>query len=59
MVKRMLVHLNHTAHHAAIVLKMAVPIRVGQTIYGALLAPMLIGGMKEAAEIRMNPHASK
>ncbi len=50
----MLVELNCTAHHAAIILKMAVPKRVGEhDIRGAVWA-MLTGPVKETAKIWLN-----
>src|ERR1019366_5073943 len=52
--KRMLVHLNDTAHHATIVLKMAVPVRVGEHDIGSAVRAMLVEAVEEAAEIRLN-----
>ena len=51
----MLVQLNHTAHHAAIVLKMAVPICVAEHDIRSAVRAMLIGGVEETAKIRLNP----
>ena len=50
----MLVHLDHTAHHAAIILKMAVPIGVGEHDIRSAVGAMLIGGVEETAKIRLN-----
>ena len=50
----MLVHLHNTAHHAAIILKMGVPIRVGEHDIGSAVRAMLVGGVEETAEIRLN-----
>src|ERR1700730_8097459 len=51
--KRMLVHLNPTAHHATIILEMGVPIRVGEHDIRSAVRAMLIGGVKEMAKIRL------
>ena len=52
--ERMLVQLDHAAHHAAIILKMAVPIRVAEDDIRSTVGAVLIGGVKEAAKIRLN-----
>ena len=53
---RMLVHLDDAAHHAAIVLKMTVPIGVGQHQVRCAVRAMLVGDVEEAAEIWLNLH---
>ena len=53
--KRMFVHLNDAAHHATIIVKMAVPIRVAEHDIRSAVGAMLIGGVEETAEIRLNP----
>ena len=50
----MLVQLNDTAHHAAVILKVAVPIRVGEDYVRSAVRAMLIGEVEEAAEIGLN-----
>ena len=50
----MLVQLNNAAHHAAIILKMAVPIRVGEHDIWSAVGAMLIGSVEETAKIRLN-----
>ena len=50
----MLVEPNNAAHHAAIVLKMAVPICVGEHDIRSAVWAMLIGIVEEAAKIRLN-----
>ena len=52
--KRMLVQLDHAAHHAAIILKMAVPIRVHEHDIRSAVGAVLIGGVEETAKIRLN-----
>ena len=52
----MLVDLDDTAHNAAIVLKMAVPIGVTQHQVRCAVRSMLVGDMEEAAQIRLNLH---
>ena len=54
MVKGCLLSLNNAAHHAAIILKMGVPIRVGEHDIRSAVRAMLIGGVEETAEIRLN-----
>src|SRR5262249_3926663 len=49
--KRMLVELDDTAHDAAIILKMSVPIRVAEDDIRSAVGAMLIGRLNEAAEI--------
>ena len=50
----MLVQLNHAAHHAAIVLKMAVPICVAEHDIRSAVRAVLIRAVKETAKIRLN-----
>ena len=50
----MLVHLNSTAKHAAIILKMGVPIPVAEHDKRSAVGAMLIGGVEETAKIRLN-----
>ena len=45
---------NNAAHHAAIVLKMAVPICVGEHDIGCAVWAMLIGIVEESAKVRLN-----
>src|ERR1700675_2405925 len=52
--KRMLVQLNRTAHHAAIILKMAMPKHVGEHDIRSAVWTLLIGAMEETAKIRVN-----
>ena len=51
--KRMLVHLNNTAHHSPIILEMSVPKRVGEHDIRSAVRAMLIGGVEEMAKIRL------
>jgi hypothetical protein len=53
--KRMLVKLSDTAHRATIIVKMAVPICVTEHDIRSAVRAMLIGGVEETAEIRLNP----
>jgi hypothetical protein len=55
----MLVHLNRTAHNATIIVKMAVPICVTEHHIRSAVRTMLIGGVEETAEIRLNPQCVK
>src|ERR1700751_500784 len=48
------VEANNAAHHGAIVLKMAVPICVGEHDIGRAVWAMLIGSVEEAAKVRLN-----
>ena len=50
----MFVYPNHTSYHRAIVLKMGVPIVITQDQIGSAVWAMLVGGMKESAQIRLN-----
>src|SRR2546421_9552106 len=50
----MLVQLNNTAHHATIILKMAMPIRVREYDIRSAVRAMLIGAVEEMANIRLN-----
>src|SRR5262252_443696 len=52
--KGMLVQLNHTAHHAAIILKMAVPKRVSQHDISSAVRAMFVGTVEETAKIWLN-----
>ena len=54
--ERMLVELNRAAHHAAVILKMRVPIRVGEHHIRGAVHAMLIGGVEETAKIRLNAY---
>src|SRR5216684_5031710 len=45
---------NNAAHHAAIILKMAVPICVGEHDIGRAVWAVLIGLVEETADIRSN-----
>ena len=51
--KRMLIHLNNAAHHARIIVKMGVPIRVGEHDVWSAVRAMLIGGVEQTAKIRL------
>ena len=51
--KRILIHLNNTAHHARIIVKMAVPIRVSEHDVRSAVRAMLIGGVEQTAKIRL------
>jgi hypothetical protein len=51
----MLVELNNTAHHAAVILKMAVPIGVGEHDVGSAVRTMLIRCVDDSTEVRLNP----
>src|ERR1700680_1542724 len=53
--ERMLIDPNDAAHHATIVLKMGVPIWVGEHDIRSAVLAMLIGGVEEMAKIRLNP----
>ena len=53
--ERMLVELNNTAHHAAVILKMVVPIGVGEHDVGRAVRTMLIGCVDDSTEVRLNP----
>ena len=50
--KRILIHLNNTAHHARIIVKMAVPIRVGEHDVRSAVRAILIAGVEQTAKIR-------
>src|SRR5215813_9525288 len=52
--ERMLVQPYRTAYHASVVLKMAVPIRIGEHEIRRAAGPVLIGGMEELSKIRLN-----
>ena len=52
--KRMLVQKNGAAHRAAVVLKMAVPIRPGDDEIRGAVGAMLIGRVNEPAKIGLN-----
>src|SRR5579864_3668840 len=50
----MLVELNNTTHHAAVILKTVMPKRVGEHDIRSAVRAMLIGAVEEAAQIRLN-----
>src|ERR1700677_3571566 len=50
----MLVEPNNAAHHSAIILKMAVPISVGEHDIGRAVWAMLIGSVEETAKVRLH-----
>ena len=50
----MLVQSDHAAHHPAISLKTAVPVSVGEHDVRSAVRTMLIGPVKEAAQIWLN-----
>src|SRR5207245_5472045 len=50
---RLLVHFRPASHHARVILKMAVPVGVTEHDIGSAARSMLVGGMEEAAEIRL------
>src|SRR5580692_10955820 len=50
----LLVESNNAPHDGAIILKMAVPICVGEHDIGRAVGAMLIGSVEEAAKIRLN-----
>src|ERR1700677_1027571 len=50
----MLVEPNNAAHHGAIVVKMAMPICVGEYDIGRAVWAVLIGSVEETANIRLN-----
>ena len=52
--ERMLVDLNNTAHHATVILKMGMPIRIAEHDIGGAVRAALIGCMEETAKIRLN-----
>ncbi len=52
--KRMLVQLNHAAHHGTIILKTAVPICVWEHDIRGAVGAMLIGAVEETTKIRLN-----
>src|ERR1017187_6324030 len=52
--KRMLVQPDSTAHHATIIRKMVVPIRVCEHYIRSAVGAMLIGAVEETAKIRLN-----
>src|SRR6202030_4862129 len=52
--ERMLVQLDRAADHAAIILKMAVPIRVGKHDIRSAVWAALVGCVNETAKIRLN-----
>ncbi len=54
MVKGCLLSLNNTAHHAAIIPEMAVPICVAEHDIRSAVRAMLIGAVEETAKIRLN-----
>src|SRR5436305_2093050 len=52
--ERMLVQQDLTAHYAPIVLKMTVPIAVGEHDVRSAVGSVLVGAVEEAAEIRLD-----
>src|SRR5207244_1319032 len=52
--KRMFIQLNNTTHHATIILKMAVPKRVGEHDIRSAVRAVFIGAVEETAKIRLN-----
>src|SRR6266404_9476876 len=50
----MLVELNCTSHYATIILKTGVPIPIAEDDIGSTVGAMLIGGVEDAAKIRLN-----
>src|ERR1700693_6374699 len=55
----MLVQLNRTAHYAAIIVKMAVPICVTEHDIRSAVRTMIIGKLEETAQVRLNPQCVK
>src|SRR5580658_9060840 len=51
----MFINLNDVAHHAAIILETAVPVRVAEHQIRRAVGAVLIGGVEETAKIGMNP----
>ena len=52
--KRMLVELDRAAHHVAVILKMAMPVGVGEHDIRSAVRSVLIGGVDDAPEVRLN-----
>ena len=50
----MLVELNCTSHYAAIILKTGVPIPIAEHDIWSTVGAMLIGGVEDAAKLRLN-----
>src|SRR6266436_508558 len=50
----MLVELNCTSHYATIILKTGVPIPIAEHDIWSTVGTMLIGGVEDAAKIRLN-----
>jgi hypothetical protein len=50
----MFVQLNNASHHATIILKVAVPIPVGEYDIRSAVGTVLIGTMKETAEVGLD-----
>src|SRR5579863_9508032 len=50
----MLVELHYAARHAAVVLKMGVPVSVGENDVRSAVGATLIGGVKETAEVGLD-----
>src|SRR5216684_2689126 len=46
---------NNAAHHGAIVLKMVMPICVGEHDIGRAVWAVLIGSVEQSANVRLNP----
>ena len=51
---RMFVEPDHASHHSGIVLKVGVPVRVAEHQVRRAVRTVLVGGVKEAAQIRLN-----
>ena len=52
--KRMLVHLNCTAHHSMIIMEMSVPVRIAENDIRSAVRPVLIGGVEDTPNMRLN-----
>src|SRR5947208_16939950 len=53
--ERMFIELNNAAHYATVVLKMGVPISVGEDEIWSAVWAMLIGCVEQPAEVGLNP----
>src|SRR5216683_2482817 len=52
--ERMLVELNRATHNLAVILKMGVPIRVGQHHVRCAVRAVLVGAVKKTAKVWLN-----
>src|SRR5262249_27390656 len=52
--ERLLVHRNNTAHHAAVTLKMTLPVPVGQNDVGSAVWALFVRRVQQSAEVRPN-----